>query len=75
MTNWWIQIALHPLHKSIFDFLKSVSTDGTFDQHGPIKRLCERKVGSKFYSLDLSAATDRLPMDLQVQILTLLIGP
>lgn len=44
-------------------------------QHGPIKRLCERKVGSKFYSLDLSAATDRLPMDLQVKILTLMIGP
>lgn len=72
MTNWWIQVALHPLHKSIFDFLKVVPTDGTFDQHAPIKALCERKVGSKFYSLDLSAATDRLPMDLQVQILSMM---
>ena len=71
MTNWWIQIALYPLHNSIFDFLRKLPTDGTFDQHKPIKGLCDRKLDSKFYSLDLSAATDRLPLDLQVQILSL----
>jgi hypothetical protein len=74
MTNWWIQIGLLPLHKSIFDFLKLLPTDGTFDQLKPIKRLTGLKAGHKFYSLDLSAATDRLPIDLQVQILSSFIG-
>jgi hypothetical protein len=29
---------------------------------------------TELYSFDLSAATDRLPIDLQVQVLSLLIG-
>lgn len=71
MTNWWIQIALYPLHKSIFDLLRTLPTDGTFDQHKPIERLCEKGLPDRFHSLDLSAATDRLPLDLQCQILSL----
>jgi hypothetical protein len=74
MTNWWIQIGLYPLHKSIFDLLGRLPTDGTFDQVSPIKRLTGLKLDDSFYSLDLSAATDRLPIDLQEQILTVLIG-
>jgi hypothetical protein len=42
--------------------------DGTFNQLRPIYRLIGMK-GIPLYSLDLSAATDRLPVDLQVQLL------
>jgi hypothetical protein len=74
MTNWWIQIALHPLHKAIFDLLAKLPTDGTFDQSAPIQRLVSKGLKEQFYSLDLSAATDRLPIELQVQILSMFIG-
>jgi len=73
ITNWWIQLALRPLHDSIFSNLSKIPQDGTFDQDGALDRLmANRAVEHKFYSFDLSAATDRLPIDLQVQILAIL---
>jgi hypothetical protein len=71
MTNYWIQIALYPIHKAVFSFLGTLATDGTFNQHKPIHELiaankCFRR---RFYSFDLSAATDRLPLQLQEQVL------
>lgn len=48
--------------------------DGTFDQLGPLKALTSRGL-KELYSFDLSAATDRLPIDLQVQVLSELITP
>jgi len=38
MANWWLQIALKPLHRSIFRFLRTLETDGTFNQEAPIDR-------------------------------------
>jgi hypothetical protein len=73
ITNWWIQLALRPLHDSVFSNLSKIPQDGTFDQDGVLDRLMANKAeGHSFYSFDLSAATDRLPIDLQVQILDLL---
>jgi hypothetical protein len=70
MANWWIQLVLRPLHKSIFDVLESKETDGTFNQDAPLSRLMKAPLENhKFSCFDLSAATDRLPVDLQVQIL------
>lgn len=43
--------------------------DGTFDQLRPIKRLLKMSNGKGLYSLDLSAATDRLPVVLQARLL------
>jgi len=61
---------LKPLHDLINRLLKTIDQDGTFDQTAPISRL----TGKYRVSYDLSAATDRLPLDLQVQILSFLIG-
>lgn len=69
ITNWWIQLALKPLHESIFRFLKRVPQDGTFDQPAPLDLLLKTSNDSKFHSYDLSAATDRLPLSLQRQVL------
>jgi len=56
---------------ALFDILSNIPTDGTFDQLKPVQKLME-KGHKEFYSFDLSAATDRLPIDLQVQILSYL---
>jgi len=70
ITNWWIQLALRPLHDSMFRAVRKIPMDGTFDQEAPLKRLISLEPnGHLFHSLDLSAATDRLPIDVQVQVL------
>uniref|UniRef100_A0AAU7YEH1 RNA-dependent RNA polymerase n=1 Tax=Exserohilum turcicum mitovirus 5 TaxID=3229029 RepID=A0AAU7YEH1_9VIRU len=70
ITNWWIQQCLKPLHDSIFSLLKTFPTDGTFNQLKPLQTLVRKN--KRMYGFDLSAATDRLPIDLQVQILNIL---
>lgn len=73
ITNWWIQLALKPLHEAIFSWLRGNHYDGTFDQEGALDAFMARADRNhKFYSFDLSSATDRLPIDLQEQILSLL---
>jgi len=72
ITNYWVQIALYPLHREIFKFLEGLPTDGTYDQLKPIKALEDNN--QTYYSYDLSAATDRLPRDLQKDVLSLFIG-
>jgi hypothetical protein len=52
--------------------LKRIEQDGTFDQLKPLKVLADKQL--PFYgSYDLSAATDRLPIDLQVDVLSCII--
>jgi hypothetical protein len=63
-TQW----LLYPLHKLIFKLLRSIPMDGTFNQLKPIYRLL-RLEAKEFYSLDLSAATDRLPIVIQERLL------
>jgi hypothetical protein len=46
--------------------------DGTFDQSGSLKRVREWSKTRPAFSFDLTAATDRLPIDLQEQILSAL---
>jgi hypothetical protein len=65
---------LEPLHKAIFAFLRFFPFDGTFDQIGRLEKFMETRKGSYFYSFDLSAATDRLPLAIQISILTTLVN-
>nr|UOL49052.1 MAG: putative RNA-dependent RNA polymerase [Mitoviridae sp.] len=71
ITDWWTQVLLKPLHLGIFEILREIREDGTFDQLGPIHRLLPYIMasGTKVFSYDLSAATDRLPVKFQVQVL------
>jgi hypothetical protein len=74
-TNWWIQSALKPLHENIFRLLRNIPQDGTHDQKAAFNKFITRAdsfsktIGNNLSGYDLSAATDRLPIDLQVQIL------
>lgn len=74
ITDWWTQLVFKPIHEAMFKTLKSIPQDGTFDQVRPLRELIARvrlMDSQILYSFDLSAATDRLPIDLQVQILNL----
>lgn len=75
LLDVWSQWALKPLHNWIFDLLRSIPQDGTFDQLLPVKTLL-RKVGNDqtIYSYDLSAATDRLPVVIQELLLAQVFG-
>lgn len=75
LLDVWSQWALKPLHNWIFDLLRSIPQDGTFDQLLPVKTLL-RKVGNDttIYSYDLSAATDRLPVAIQELLLAQVFG-
>jgi len=66
MTQW----LLHPLHEALFELLRMIPTDGTHDQLKPIYRLLRRRPNGPFYSFDLSAATDRIPLSLQKALLS-----
>nr|UPW42262.1 MAG: putative RNA dependent RNA polymerase [Sichuan mito-like virus 42] len=67
IANAWVQSALRPLHDSIFRVLNTIPMDGTFDQLKPFERLLETK--RTLHGFDLSAATDRLPIQLQAEVL------
>jgi len=75
LVDVWTQSVLKPVHEFLFSILKTLPNDGTFDQHASVLRCMEkvRKSGCSF-GYDLSAATDRLPMSLQVSLLGALIG-
>jgi len=73
ITNWWIQVLLEPLHNAIFDKLRLIPMDGTFDQTKPVIDLVNSvPEGTIFHSFDLSSATDRLPVEVQADILNII---
>jgi len=66
---------LKPLHDFIFSFLKGLPNDGTFDQSLSVERAKEKALRfGKSFGYDLSAATDRLPISVQISVLGTLIG-
>lgn len=79
MADSITQSVMSPLHSWVFDRLKAIPMDGTFNQSAPLSRLVSlykegQLPGVTFYSYDLSAATDRLPISVQEQILSQLFG-
>jgi hypothetical protein len=61
---------MRPIHLAIFTILRGIPMDGTFDQVAPIYRLRNLpQKGRSFYSIDLSAATDRLPILMQIPVM------
>nr|UYL95348.1 MAG: RNA-dependent RNA polymerase [Chuzhou Mitov tick virus 1] len=72
VTQW----LLKPLHQAIFKLLGIFSFDGTFDQIGQLERFMNRMKSHNpyYYSFDLSAATDRLPLSIQISILKHLVS-
>jgi hypothetical protein len=67
LGDYWTQCLLRPLHDHMFAILRSMqSVDGTFDQSRQRERVRKWTVQKGYkYSLDLSSATDRLPILIQ----------
>lgn len=69
--DYWTQSALKPLHDRIFSYLRRIKTDMTFNQLQSRSVLPDQ---GPYYSLDLSSATDRFPVEIQKVILGEMIG-
>lgn len=72
ILDYWSQTALYPLHSWIFDILKKIPQDMTFNQ-GRFKDIVLKwdpsGVKTKKFSVDLTQATDRFPMSLLFMVL------
>lgn len=73
IVDYWTQSALIPLHKTLNSLLKRIDQDMTFNQNA-FSELPLLKGGNKFHSIDLTAATDRFPINFQMKVIGYLIG-
>jgi hypothetical protein len=66
ILDYWTQRALKPLHDDLFEVLKDLPWDGTFNQDRLFARLkkAHMTLGSNTSSLDISSATDIIPKEL-----------
>lgn len=71
ISNYWLQCCLKPLHVGLFHLLEKIKSDGTFNQLRPFVNLFTTGP-KKLFSYDLSSATDRLPLEIQKDILNIL---
>jgi hypothetical protein len=69
IPTYFVQALLRPFHFSLFSLLKQLPTDCTFNQSGGWMDAVKAK-GCEYWSSDLSAATDRLPLELQEIVLS-----
>nr|WPH57536.1 putative RNA-dependent RNA polymerase [Rhizoctonia solani mitovirus 126] len=76
MVDSWTQSLLTPLHRMCETFLKSLPNDGLFDQYASVRRAQQKAaITGLSFGFDLSAATDRVPLILQIEVLnTLALG-
>jgi hypothetical protein len=66
ILDYWTQTCFEPLHKAQFALLRSLKPDCTFNQ-GSFRAKLPRT--GPYHSLDLSSATDRLPVCIQEAVL------
>jgi len=75
MVDVWTQSIFKPLHSLLFRILSSLPNDSTFNQGVAFKRAVSKAEKSGHsYGFDLSAATDRLPLIIQIKLLSGIIG-
>ena len=60
ILDYWSQTVLKPLHTYLNNVLRRIKQDCTFDQAGFYTKIDKSEI---FYSIDLTAATDRFPID------------
>lgn len=72
ILDYYSQTSLIPLHKYLFKALKRIPQDFTFEQTGYMSSLSNAEV---FYSIDLTAFTDRFPIRVNRDLLESRIGP
>jgi len=75
IIDGWSQSALKPIHNCVYGILESIHCDGTFDQFACFSLAVKmaNELGTS-YSYDLSSATDRFPIELQLCVMRRLFG-
>jgi hypothetical protein len=68
ICDYWTQVAMKPVHLYLFDILKRIPNDGTFDQTGRTTEYFDKGY-SPHWSFDLKAATDTIPLALYIECL------
>lgn len=75
LVDIWTQSVLKPIHDYLFQILRHLPNDGTLDQRASVRRCFEKsKLANCSFGYDLSAATDRLPIEIQKSVLSSLLG-
>nr|QIJ70066.1 RNA-dependent RNA polymerase [Annperkins narna-like virus] len=72
VLDYWSQTCLKPIHDHLMNILKGLETDCTFNQSAFLPRVPND--GRTLYSLDLTNATDRMPLIIQERLLSVIIG-
>jgi hypothetical protein len=70
ILDYWSQSSLKPLHDFVMKKLKSLSDDRTYSQN----RGFQKDPQSSYWSLDLSNATDRFPIEFQSEVIKQIFG-
>lgn len=75
IVDYFTQAALTPLHKAVMQLLKGIPMDAAFNQDAgsALVREWTRQGTRTLYSFDLTAATDRFPIDFQAIVLDILL--
>jgi len=73
IVDYWTQRAMKPLHSWVFDKLKDLEMDGTFDQEGAVEYL-KQFTSEETHSFDLKSATDLIPIELYQELLSYMLG-
>lgn len=68
ILDYFSQTSLKPFHEFLFGLLRKIPQDCTFDQ-GCFVEGISKWVNPVYYSVDLTAATDRFPIDVIVSVL------
>jgi len=72
ILDYWTQTSMKPLHNILNQMLRRISTDCTFNQNRFLEVLPS---SGPYYSLDLTAATDRMPLFIQKRVLSRIMRP
>jgi len=67
--NYWVQEAFLQLHKVLYSVLRTIPEDGTYDQESQFDRVNAAAAIGPVWSFDLTAATDRFPIEFQIKVL------
>lgn len=63
IVDYWTNFVLKPLHDWMFDILRQLPQDATFDQEGKVREFAKRGY-TEIWSYDLKSATDTIPLAL-----------
>jgi len=68
ILDFWSQSCLKPVHDFLFQILRQIPQDVTFNQ-GSFKDMVTKWEAPCLYSVDLTAATDRFPLEVITDVL------